>query len=156
MSGYGTMPRAGGAKPIKAKLPDEYLDWTESLKDVLTHPHTGEVDPLVSLSLSIKPSGTGEIQLSRLTVDPTGFFVTWWEECGVPGRPYLLKLKAVTAAGRKPEWAFSQECSGVFASWPPGPPQNPDFGTELTWTFGPSLDFANPINSGFIPLFAGF
>lgn len=157
MSGYyGTMPGAEGVIPIKAKMPDSYLDWTMDVRDVLTNRFTGAVDPLVSLSLSIKPSGTGEIQLSRLSVDDTGFLVTWWEAGGVSGRPYLLKLQGVTEAGREPEWVFSQTCSGVFSTgFPPAPPCA-GFGTPITWTFGPSLDFANPINSGYIALLAGF
>jgi hypothetical protein len=124
----------GPQKWLTVKEPDAYLDWTESVQDALTNRYTGAVDPLVSLTLAAKPSGTGELALSRLSVDPTGFLVTWWEADGVPGRNYILNLEGTTAAGRVFQWVFGQVCDPLFAAYPIPPAPLPDFGTPITWT----------------------
>lgn len=133
MFGYGTMP-AGPQKWLAVKEPDSYLDYTENAQAALTNPYTGAVDPLVSLTLEAMPSGAGELALSRLSVDPTGFLVTWWAADGVPGRNYILNLEGTTAAGRVFQWVFGQVCDPLFANYPIPPPPSAGFGTPLTWS----------------------
>jgi hypothetical protein len=132
MLGYGIMP--GPRKWLPVKEPDSCLDYTENVQAALTNPYTGVVDPLVSLTLAAKPSGDGELALSRLSVDSTGFLITWWAADGVPGRNYILNLEATTAAGRVFQWVFGQVCDPLFAVGFPTPPPSPGFGAQITWT----------------------
>lgn len=118
---------------LAVKEPSSFLDFTEDVQCVLTNPYTLVVDPLVSLSLSVAPNGSGELTLSNLTVDSTGFLVTWWEANGVPGRTYVLNLQGTTQAGRIYQWLFYQLCDPLFAVTAPDFPANPGFGTPITW-----------------------
>ena len=147
---------AGPRRQWPIKEPDEYADWTYDATKDITNTRTGAVDPIVSATLAVRPSGAGEIVPSRLSIDDTGRFITVWFAGGVPGRSYLVNIEVITAGGRTYQIPIGIECDPLFATWPLAPVPNPGYGTALTWTFGPSLDFANPINSGFIPLFAGF
>lgn len=132
MSGCDTS--AGWVKWLRpAKQPLSDLDWTENVQQVLTDPTTQAVDPLVSLELTAKPSGTGELTISRLSVDTTGFLTTWWMEGGVPGRVYYFSLTGVTAAARTYQWTFGIKCDPAFAAWPLVSAPSSDFGAPITW-----------------------
>lgn len=125
---------SAGVIELRLKEPDAYLDYSENVQKVITDPDTGEVDPLASLTLTSKPSGAGELVLSRLTVDTTGFLVTWWAAGGVPGRWYDINLEGVTAAGRQYQWAFIQHIDPwLMTTWPPPSPPSLDVGPATTW-----------------------
>lgn len=142
------MPR-GPPHRWPKKEPDEDLDYTWDVEKVLRDRCAGAVDPLVSITLAVKPSGTGEMSYSRLSVNDTGFRVSVWLAGGVPGRDYTVNIKAVSQAGRKYQWPIGVEIDRFFApSWPPPPAPCPEYGSELTWTADGTL--AN--NTGFLAL----
>jgi hypothetical protein len=138
-SGYGTFSPYSKRIRLDSFWPDAYLDYTESFALPITNPKTGIADPVVSLSLTVSPSGTGELTVSRLTVDATGLCATWWGTGGVPGRNYKLNLTGTTVAGRQIPWKFSQQCAPDDAVWPLPPAPNPGPGTPITWTANGTL-----------------
>lgn len=133
MSGYGTFPAYSGLLQLATKGPTAYLDYTESVQYPLTNPVTGLVDPLTSLELYVAPSGAGELVASRLTVDSTGFLVTWWLADGIAGRNYVINLLGTTEAGRIFQWDFGILISPLLATYPLPPAPNTGFGTPITW-----------------------
>lgn len=157
---YGTFPPAP-MKWIPQVEPASFLDYTENVADAITNPFTKTVDPLRSLSLTIQPSGAGELVASMLTVDPTGFLVTWWLTGGVPGREYLINLVGTTLAGRVYQWLFGVNVDPIFATNPIPPSPNPGFGPAITWFFAPAppfpaLFFDNKLNFGAWPFGLGY
>ena len=88
-------------------------------------------DSLVSVSASAKPSGTGEIQITSITV--VGTVVTLGLMGGVAGRDYTLKLISSTASGQ----VFTYEV-GLLVNperawlYPPTPPST-GFGGAVSW-----------------------
>lgn len=132
MSPYGEFPKAPMGW-LEEKKPLARLDYTEDVREVITNPSSGAVDPLVALSLMCRPSGDGELEISGLTLDLTGFLVTFWVAGGVPERVYTLSLVGTTEAGREYQWEFGQVISAVDATTPLPPPPNPWFGTAISW-----------------------
>jgi hypothetical protein len=127
---------------LAAKGPSASLDYTENVSYPLTDPDTGIVDPLQSLTLSVAPSGSGEMVASLLSIDSTGFLVTWWLSGGVPGRSYLIDLVGVTIAGRVFEWDWGILCRPILARYPLPLPLVPGF--------GPPLIYLPPVDGGLL------
>lgn len=117
-----------------AKKPAARLDYTWNVKKDIMDACAGEIDPLVSLTLAVKPSGDGEMSASRLSVDETGFRINVWLAAGVPGRDYTVNIDGVTEAGRQFQWPIGIECDRSFAKWPLPAPPCPGYGPVLTWT----------------------
>lgn len=132
MAAYGEFPIAPD-KWLPKKLPLSSLDYTENVAAAITNPFTGIADPLSSLSLSAKPSGAGELVVSALSVDTTGFLVTWFTSAGQSGQVYEMQLVATCASGRVYVWTFGQVCQQPFQTSPTPPPPDPGFGTPITW-----------------------
>jgi hypothetical protein len=136
MSAYGEFPVAPNRwLPAKAPLSD--LDYTENVEEAITNPFTGVVDTLTGLSLSVKPSGAGELVVSDLTVDSTGFLISWFTSGGQAGRVYELRLVASAASNKTYVWTFGQVCEEPFQTSPLPPSPNPGFGDPITWTGEP-------------------
>ncbi len=103
-------------------------------------------DTLVSVSASAKPSGTGELQVSSITV--VGTVVTLGLMGGVAGRDYTLKLISSTASGQ----VFTYEV-GLLVNperawlYPPTPPSW-GYGTPVVWSAAQwlGLNFARPLS----------
>jgi hypothetical protein len=110
------------------KEPDSFIDFAWDAGYFLIPVN----DQLLSVSLSIKPWGTGELVASSLAV--TGNIISFWLSGGIPGRRYTLKLEAGTEAGREWAWPIGLLIDPSVAPYPfPGPAANRGFGTAITW-----------------------
>ncbi len=124
---YGILPFAGTLRWSMAEPGDNldyYLDVTRPLADV--------GDTIASASLSVSPSGTGELQAANLTVN--GSVIGWWGSGGVAGRNYLVRIDAVTAGGRTFEWFVGLLVDPRSGRGRPCPPPSAGYGTAITWT----------------------
>jgi hypothetical protein len=68
------------------------LDYSLNMALLLTDAE----DTIASASFAISPSGTGEMQVTALSIDDT--MITAQLAGGVPGRPYVTKFDVVSAA----------------------------------------------------------
>lgn len=127
--------------------PDSYIDYSY----VATQETQGGLDPITSASLSVAPSGAGELQPGFLSASNTT--VTAWMNGGVPGRVYQVRLELMTEAGRVFEVLIRMEIDRALMAWPPIEPPSLDFGPAITLVGSPLFDFAS---SGYIALLSGF
>ena len=127
------------AKIMLHKLPDIFwpeaqpgtdLDYTFD-----TAPNLEPIqDSIASVSVSVQPSGTGELQIENLVVD--GFAITIFlsSSMGRP-EPYLVRLVVTTAANppRVFVYLIGLQISPLLDTPPLQPPESPFFGTPVTW-----------------------
>ncbi len=124
-SGYGV---AGAPLLVwPTAQPDDLLDYALDA----TAPLADVADSIVSASLAIMPSGTGELQASALSV--AGPLVTLWLGGGVAGRTYLVRLDVKTVGRRTFSWIVRLPVSADLAAIPPPPAAVPGFGTAMLW-----------------------
>jgi hypothetical protein len=129
---------AGPSRRWPTKEPAAIRDYTWDVQKDLTDPCTGTVDPLVTLTLTIKPSGTGELSATRLSLDANGFCITVRLSGGVAGRPYLVNIEGTTESGLQHQWPIGIEVDQSLATWPPPVVPNPGYGPPLTWSLAPN------------------
>jgi hypothetical protein len=138
-SSYGAFPAAPTLQwPDDGPLqqPGDFLDYSY----VAYHETDLGTDPIVSAELAVKPSGSGEMTPSDLTV--SGTTVTVWMAGGVAGRRYVVRLTLVTASGRIFDVPIGMLVDPTLAVLPlPTAPSN-DFGTVITWPGGGGDGFA--------------
>lgn len=106
----------------------EYSSYTYDATAAVTF--GGVVDPIVSLSISTKPSGAGEASVASLSL--TGNIVTVWINGGVPGRVYTHQLVLTTTASRVIPVLIGQVCDPVLETEPIPPAPVAGFGTPVT------------------------
>lgn len=97
----------------------------------------GMVDPIVSMTICAKPSGAGEVSLSRLTltdnIEDVASIVTVWLAPGVAGRVYLYQLVLTTTAGRVLPIFIGQVCNPLLAVIPIPVAPVPGFGATISY-----------------------
>jgi hypothetical protein len=147
---------AGPSRRWPTKEPDAIRDYCLDIEKDLTNPCTGVVDPLITLTLAIKPSGRGELSASQLSLDASGSHITVRLSGGVAGRPYQINIEGTTESGQQHQWPIAVDIDPRLAKWPPVPVPSPDFGPPITWSFMPGFDLTNPLNGGYTLLLAGF
>lgn len=114
-------PAPAATWPVKP--PDAFLDYTyNAIADLGT-------DTLSSVTLSVAPSGAGEIVASQLAF--SGSLITAWFAGGVPGRAYIVKIIGTCTTGRIFEWLVGVTVDPVLASYPLAAPPSAGFGTVL-------------------------
>jgi hypothetical protein len=89
-------------------------------------------DSIASVSVSVQPSGTGEIQIAGVVVD--GFAVTTTLSGGTAGRLYFVQLVVTTAAARVFPYLIGLPISPLLETPPFAPPESPFFGTPVVAT----------------------
>jgi hypothetical protein len=129
------------------KRPTEVLDYELEI----SAPLIDAGDDISNLSISIAPSGSGELQ--PVSVALNGTRVVAWLSGGVPGRSYTVKLDASTTGGRTFEWLVGIEVSSATGQTAAASPST-DYGPSLFWP--PGADFSQALNSGYIALVSGF
>jgi hypothetical protein len=110
--------------PLKG--PDADLDYTYNTSEDME----GLNDTILSVQVSIQPSGAGEMTVASLNFAQP--YITAYLAGGVAGRDYLVKVKATTPL-RTFEWAFNVLVDPTFATWPLPAPPSSDFGTVTSW-----------------------
>jgi hypothetical protein len=125
------------------KLPADVADYSFDCSGELTAPvfiigasaigegAIGVPDTIIAVSLSIAPSGTGELQASSLSVTST--VVTMWLAGGVAGREYTVQLVITTAEGRSLTTLITLPMDPTLATYPAIDPPSDGFGTALNW-----------------------
>lgn len=96
----------------------------------------GVVDPILSASISIQPSGTGELIAQSLTVTVANartYITAILSGATVAGRTYTHNIRFTTQGGITLPILIGQVCDPVLAQTPIPPPPNPGFGTPVTW-----------------------
>ena len=126
---YGVLP----VLPLRrwpTKGPDAVLDYVWNMCADLTDPVTLLVDAPTAVSVSVQPSGPGELVASRLSV--SGTLMVVWLSGGVPGRDYTVNIEATTAAARTYQWDVGLLCDPTFAVFPLAPPPSTGPGAVLS------------------------
>jgi hypothetical protein len=126
--------------------PDDVLDYAFDVSAALAD----VTDSVTSASVSIMPSGPGELTVSELSV--AGGVATFWLSGGVAGRAYAVRIEVSTGGGRTFEWLPGIAVDPALATYPVPPPPDPGFGPALAWGPFASLDFSAVVNSGLFPL----
>lgn len=114
------------------KHPDSYLDYSFDATAPL-----GPADALAEVSVSLMPSGAGEMTASSLSI--AGSMITLWFAGGVGGRRHTVRIDATCASGRVFEWLVGITVDPAFQPWPPLDPPSAAFGAPLTWTLPTSV-----------------
>lgn len=110
------------------KDPDEVLDYQLDATTQLAALN----DTAASASVSIAPSGTGEMTASQVTM--AGSFLTVWLSGGQPARWYQVKIEITTTGGRTLEFPVVVPIDGAFAAYPITAPLTTAFGAPITWS----------------------
>lgn len=134
-----------------SKLPGSVVLRGTALTNVLTNEQIAE---LSAISVVASPSGSGELSLNTISIGAGSVWVGI--SGGQPTRVYQIMFTATISDGSIVQWIVKQ---GITLYQPWNKPQIapvPGFGDPLVWGAGNSLDFSNPLNSGFIPLIWGF
>lgn len=108
---------------------------------------SGVVDPIVSVTFSANPSGSGEVVPTL--VSQYANVVTAWLSGGVPGRVYKHQMVLTTASGRVIPVYIGQVCDPLLATFPVAPAPVAAFGTPIMWAGTSMFDFSTPIDSSY-------
>lgn len=133
MSGYTPFNAYSVAlqNPLPLKEPGSIITYTENLATALPAPQPVSTDPLISASLSIAPSGSGEMTASALSI--TGLIVSFKLTGGVPSRNYILNFTATSTAGQVFQFPYAISIDTTLGETPFPPAPSPGFGTPITW-----------------------
>lgn len=94
----------------------------------------GVLDPVVAASISTRPSGSGELTPSSISVTSMGeIYITVHLSGGVSSRNYIHQLVITTQAGQIIPVLIGQVCDPVLAIPPVPPAPSPAFGTAVNW-----------------------
>jgi len=123
--------------------PSDTLDYSLDL----TAPLADVDDVIATVTLTVAPSGTGELSYSRLSV--AGDVITWWGAGGVAGRRYLVSVTAATGYGRAFAYVVALNIDPTLATYPLPPPPNPGPGLPIMVSAA-ALVFNVPSNSMYL------
>ena len=90
-------------------------------------------DYIASASVSVTPSGTGE--MSPVSVVVTGAIINVKLSGGVAGRTYLVRIDASTQLLREYSWVVTLPVSAEFASYPLPIAPVAGFGSSVAWSY---------------------
>lgn len=118
---------------------------------------TGASDSIAGVSVTICPSGSGELAASNISV--YGDVITVWLSGGVPGRIYEIAF-AITGVSTNPyNWVVGLLVDSDLEGYPIPDPPSTNFGSAVTWGgYVPSLDLTDKRNFSlwtFLGRFAG-
>lgn len=125
--------------PIYAKFPDTVREYTVTL------PAWAEIgtELIASATLACAPSGSGEMQISGLTIENNE--LTYTASGGQPGRWYSLKFLVTMTDGTVFSFIGTQPVTPVLPTdQPTQVPPNAGFGTPITGVF---VGMANSVYS---------
>lgn len=130
---YGTMPAPSVLRwppygPMQQ--PGGYENYTY----IASAETSAGTDPIVSASLSIAPSGSGEMVCDTLYV--VGQTVTAWLRGGVAGRRYKVSLILTMSSGLIIPVPIVVPIDPTLAVWPLVAAPSSGFGTPITWASG--------------------
>jgi hypothetical protein len=100
-------------------------------------------ETLSGVSVTVTPSGTGELTPSALSV--TGALITVWLSGGVAGRQYVVSITATTLGGRTYQWPVRVTVDTTLATWPLAAPPSTGPGTPVAW--GGAVAVIAPLNA---------
>jgi hypothetical protein len=89
-------------------------------------------DSIYSLSVSIAPSGAGELQTTYLNLSGS-YDVEVWLSGGVAGRVYTVRVDVATDAGRTFSWPVTLPIDMDYSIPPFSLPPDPGFGPPFVW-----------------------
>lgn len=126
--------------PVKA--PGATLDYSLNL----AAPLADIADVIVSASVAVSPSGSGELAIGGLAC--AGAVLTATLSGGVPGRNYSVRFDVQTAGGDDLEYTLGLLIDPSLAAFPLPTPPGAGFGTAVTWTASQplGLNFARPLS----------
>lgn len=103
-------------------------------------------DAIVYVGISAKPSGDGELMVSRISV--AGTIITFWLSGGQPGRLYTVHVEGKTAQARDFSEAVLISVGLALSSGPVPSPPSAGFGDPVVWTAAipMGLDFSRPLS----------
>jgi hypothetical protein len=81
--------------------------------------------------VAAKPSGSGELVLSSLSVDNS--VVSFWCSSGMAGRDYILSVLATCRSGARYQILITLPMGRTLRPKPLPPPPCPDFGPPIDW-----------------------
>lgn len=138
------------AKPIwfPAKAPAASLSYALDLTETL---RPGEY--IHSIEASIAPSGDGELSATSLSV--SGSVIEISLESGQPSRVYTIRYIVSVFGESIYEVIVNQGVTPVLLTDQAPVAPDPFFGTPITYTYVPDLDFTSVLNSGYLPLMMG-
>ena len=105
--------------------PAESLDFTLDLTILIG------TDPITQVAWSVQPSGSGELQVSQVSV--VGPIITGWLSNPIPGRVYKNKILVNLSSGRVYEFVVELRGSRTLAAYPWFPPPSYDFGPPVIY-----------------------
>ena len=121
----------------------EYGEIKQYALDVTDHISS----PISAASASVQPSGSGEMQISDLTV--VGGVLTVTLDGGVAGRTYIIRIIYNTATDQE-VWLICISVDCRLEVYPPIVPPSPFFGSPVYANFIPSLRHNFASNSQYI------
>ena len=124
------------------------LDYSLNLADP-TFPVLPPGDTLSTLTVTVKPSGTGE--LTPLRCYAIDSVITAWLDLGVAGRDYLIRYLATTSQGRTFDLIAELSMSALLEITPIPAAPSDDWSTSVYWQ-SDRLDFSIPSNSAYYPV----
>jgi len=114
--------------------PDDDLDYYLNIGAPLAQYN----DSISLISVSVSPSGSGELQPTYLnTSDSIQQTIELWLAGGVPGRIYTVRVDVVTVENRTFSWLVNLPIDIQYAIPPIPLAPNPGFGPPLVWINSP-------------------
>ena len=89
---------------------------------------------VISVAVSAKPSGTGELMV--ISVAEAAGIITVGLAGGVYGRVYTVRVELLTVYGRTFSWLVTLPLDPTYATYPIPLPPVPGFGAPVVWTSG--------------------
>jgi hypothetical protein len=111
--------------------PDDVLDYALDVSGPLLD---SGGDSIASASVSVAPSGIGELSVQSIDVEDP--IITAWLSGGVAGRHYTVRIEATTDGGRTFEWLIGLRIDPELATYPMPRLDSPHFGDAVTWPIG--------------------
>jgi hypothetical protein len=93
------------------------------------------LDVPLEASLSVQPSGSGELQATNLRV--VGGLLTWHGAGGIAGRNYIVKINIRTALPETLSFLIGLPIDDLLAIQPLPDPPNSGFGPIIEWMLSP-------------------
>ena len=110
--------------------PGDNLDYLVDLWPLLG----GMGDTLLSMSVSVRPSGAGELVVGLIAV--VGYQAVVWLSGGVAGRTYIVKIALGTVLGRSAVLLVNLPIDPALEELPVPVPPDWGFGPPTSWTSG--------------------
>lgn len=141
-SSLRTITLADGPLAWPMAEPDDVLDYVADATAVLAD---GD-DTIRTASLSVSPSGDGELVVASVSV--SGALITTWLAGGPAGRWYTIKLVIETLRRRTFEFPIDLRIDPRLADWPVDRPPETGFSDPVSWNARPNFYGISPVLLG--------